>query len=425
MNAAPAEARSPGRFSRQVASTFTLQVAASGMGILTGVVTARGLGPEGKGFLALAFLVPGLLALVLGGGLGLANVFFAGSKKYSPGQLAGNSSLLGLAGAALGFGAAGILAAAGAVGVLLPGLDPALFWLGLLGLPLLLLAGHFRSILQGIQRLDAVNIAAAAQAALVLGLTWLAVGPLKQGIRGALLALLAGALVHLAWLAVLLLRERAGFAPRWDREVARSTLAFGARGYLGNLLQFFSYRLDLFLVNAFCGAAEVGIYTVSVRLAELLWFFPNAVGFVIFPRAAAARPGEMNALTPRVLRITLWLSLAGAALLALAGQPLIDLAFSAAFAPAYLPLVILLGGVVLLGGAKVLANDIAGRGFPHYNSITSAVGAGTTLALDLWWIPGSGARGAAWASSVAYAVVFVLTLLFYRKASRRGERGAR
>lgn len=420
MNEKAAENPAGERFSRQVASTFVLQVLASGFGILTGVVAARWLGPEGKGLLALAFLVPGLLSLFLGGGLSLANVYFAGTKKYSAEELAGNSTALGLAGGGLGFALAVILAGTGALKILVPGLDPALFWLGMAGLPFLLLAGHYRSILQGRQRLWSLNWAGTGQAAVVLVLTWLAVGPLGMGVSGGLWALVCGAAFHLIWLAGLLFREGAGIPPRWDTGVVRTTLAFGARGYIGNLLQFFSYRLDLFLVNAFCGAAEVGIYSVSVRLAELLWFFPNAVGFVIFPRAASTRPVAMNRLTPKVLRITLLFSVAGGAGLVLLGRPLIIWAFSTAFSAAYLPMVILLAGVVLLGGAKVLANDIAGRGFPQYNSITSGIGAVVTLALDLWWIPAQGIRGAAWASSVSYAVVFAMTVLFYRRASRRG-----
>jgi O-antigen/teichoic acid export membrane protein len=185
------------------------------------------------------------------------------------------------------------------------------------------------------------------------------------------------------------------------------------------VLQFFNYRLDAFLVNFFLGPAGVGIYSVSVALAEMLWYLPNAVSFVIFPRAARTRPEAMNAFTPRVFRTTLALTALGGLALAALGRTLIVLIYGEAFAPAYGPLLALLPGVVLLGGAKVLTNEIAGRGHPQYNSMASALGLGLTIFLDLLLIPRFGVLGAAIASSLAYAAIFVAAIVFYARVSRQ------
>jgi O-antigen/teichoic acid export membrane protein len=224
--------------------------------------------------------------------------------------------------------------------------------------------------------------------------------------------------------AVLVLREGGTLLPAWSRPVMRSTLAFGLRGYVGNVMQFFNYRLDMLLVNGFIGAAGVGIYGTSVRLAELLWNLPNAVGFVIFPKAASTSAKQMNRFTPRVFRITMMLTTIGAVGLALVGQYLIVLVYGPEFASAYVPMLALLPGVVLLGGAKVLTNEIAGRGFPHYNSITAAISLVLTIVLDLLLIPPYGVLGASIASSISYAVIFVAALIFYRIVSRRTARAS-
>ncbi len=219
----------------------------------------------------------------------------------------------------------------------------------------------------------------------------------------------------------LLRREGATFTPLWDLSVMRPTFSFGLRGHIGNMLQFFNYRLDVFIVNYFLGPASVGIYIVSVRVAELLWYLPNAVGFVIFPKAAATRPEALNAFTPRVFRITLGLTALGALGLAVIGKPLIQVIFSSAFISAYVPMLVLLPGVVLLGGAKVLTNEIAGRGYPHYNSVNSGLALVLTVVLDLILIPRHGIVGAAVASSVAYAVIFFTAIGFYLTVSRRAN----
>jgi O-antigen/teichoic acid export membrane protein len=105
--------------------------------------------------------------------------------------------------------------------------------------------------------------------------------------------------------------------------------------------------------------------------------------------------------------------------LALIGRFLIVAIYGPDFAAAYGPLLALLPGIVLLGGAKVLTNEMAGRGYPQYNSIASAAGLAVTLLLDLTLIPRLGVMGAAIASSIAYAGIFVLALIFYGRASRR------
>ena len=198
-------------------------------------------------------------------------------------------------------------------------------------------------------------------------------------------------------------------------------LSFGLKGHIGNMLQFFNYRLDIFILNGFLGPANVGIYTVSVRLAELLWYLPDAVGFVIFPKAASSRPEDMNAFTPRVFHITLGLTALGALGLALFGRPAINLVFSSVFIGAYVPMLVLLPGVVLLGGAKVLTNEIAGRGYPHYNSLNSGLALILTVILDLVLIPRYGLLGAALASSIAYAAIFLTAIGFYLTVSRMAK----
>jgi O-antigen/teichoic acid export membrane protein len=129
----------------------------------------------------------------------------------------------------------------------------------------------------------------------------------------------------------------------------------------------------------------------------------------------------MNRFTPRVFRITLALTSVGAVVLALIGKPFIEIVYSPEFASAYGPMLVLLPGVVLLGSGKILTNEIAGRGYPQYNSIASGVSLVLTIGLDLLLIPRLGVLGAAVASSVAYVVIFLLAIHFYRVVSRRTQ----
>ena len=121
------------------------------------------------------------------------------------------------------------------------------------------------------------------------------------------------------------------------------------------------------------------------------------------------------------MTVTLGLTLIGAIGLAIVGPWLIPLLFSSRFKGSYVPMVALLPGVILLGGGKVLTNDIAGRGHPEYNSITSGLALGLTVGLTVWLIPKYGILGASLASTIAYSTAFLASLVVYRKISRRSD----
>ncbi len=409
-------------FARNVTLTFFVHVFSLLLGIATSAIIARQLGPEGKGVMNLALLLPGMLGLFLSSGIGVANVYFVSSRRLNVPTLTANSTCYAMLSLLAGVGIMAILVPTGWLQMLVPGVPIWIVLLTMLALPIELLRGYFNAILQGLQRIIAVNIVSLAQSALALTFTFVLVLGFQLGVLGAVLSSLMAGSMGLMSVAVLLRREGGVFRPRLDFIVMRSMLSFGLRGHVGNVLQFFNYRLDLFVVNYFLGPTAVGIYSVSVRLAELLWYLPNAVGFVLFPKAAASKPEALNVFTPRILRTTLVLTALGALGLALLGRPVIQFIYSFAFIEAYVPMLVLLPGVVLLGGSKVLTNEIAGRGYPHYNSITSGLGLILTLLLDLLFIPQYGIVGASLASSLAYTVIFFAAATCYRAVSRRSEK---
>lgn len=409
------------KFARNVTSTFGTQLLALLLATLNAAVIARLLGPSGKGILALTVLAPNVFALFLSGGISVANVYYTGQKRFDLPTLSANATAFTVMATALGVVIAAALYASGILTKLLPGIPLNLLALSMLGLPFSLLNSYFISLLQGRQLISRINLVSLMQRTSTVALTLLLVAVMGWGLTGAVLAVLVSSMVSVAVLGVMLRRLGARFWPHWNRLVIKTTLKFGLRGYVANVLQFFNYRLDLFLVNYFLGPSSTGIYTVAVAMAEMLWYLPNAVGFVIFPKAANTTAEVMNRFTPRVFRLTLALTAAGAMALAIIGKPFIEIIYSPAFASAYGPMLALLPGVVLLGGGKVLTNEIAGRGYPQYNSIASGVSLVLTIGLDLLLIPRLGVLGAAIASSIAYIAIFILALVFYRKVINRQQ----
>jgi O-antigen/teichoic acid export membrane protein len=375
--------------------------------------------------MTLATLTPSLAALILGLGFTSAVVYFTGTGRIGTARVSRNALGLGVAATLAGAALFLLLVATGWWDRLVPALPAAEAALSMLAFPPLLFTGLLASVVQGRQQTTR-----AAVVQLIQGMAWLvfttaaslAVLAVPQwapsSLRLAILAYVTATVVGLVAAAWMARRAGGSLRPAWERDALRPMASYGLRGYPGNLLAFFNYRLDTYLVSFFLGAAPLGIYSVSVALAELLWQLPNAVGFAIFPRATVRTTEEMNAFTPRVFAATVALTAAGAIMLALVGPLLIDLVYGAAFREAYLPLLVLLPGVVLMGGAKVLTNEIAGRGYPGYNSAATAIGLAITVILNLALIPRLGIAGAALASSIAYAAIFLAAIAYYRRVAR-------
>ena len=409
-----------------VESAFALQVGLTLLGrsaslilsLATTAMTARWLGPGGKGELAILLLVPSTMQLILSAGISTANTYYAGATRLSVAQLSSNSGAFALLGTCAGGGLALLLLKMGALSSLLPGIPAPYLALALLALPLGIMSENIYGILAGLGRISVLNMLSVGQTALIVALTALCVVRLKLGVPGAVAAWVAAQSASLLAAAWCVKREGGGFRPRWDPRVVGPTLRFGLKGYIGNMLQFLSFRLDAYLLLYFLGPVSVGVYAASVSLAELLWQLPNAAGFVLFPKAVNSSPETMNQLTPRVFWIVLGVSAIGAAGLAAFGKLAIRLIFSGTYADAYLPLLALLPGVVLMGASRILFNDITGRGYPHYNSVIAGLTFAATALLDLFLIPRNGVLGAAAASTLSYAFNFVLSVGFYLAVSR-------
>jgi O-antigen/teichoic acid export membrane protein len=411
----------PGRFTGNVATTLLAQILFLVLSILNSAILVRRLGPSGKGILDLAVLVPQMLGLILGLGLGVANVYFTGTRRFGLSVLTSNSAAFTLIASGAGVVIVAVLYVTGLFGRILPGVPLTVIVVATIGLPAVIGLSYLNGILMGLNRITTANLITVAQGAAVLLMNLLLVVALRVGLVGAVAASITGSGVALLLAGIALLRLGPSFRPRWDPVVAGATVSFGTRAQVGNIMQTLNYRLDAFLVNGYRGTADVGIYGIAVRMAELLWYLPNAVGFVILPKAASATHKELNAFTPRVFWLTLGLTTLGATGIALVGRWFIVAVFSAAFAPAYLPMLWLLPGVVFLGGAKVLSNEMAGRGYPQYNAWNSGIALVLTVVLDITLIPKHGIVGAAIASSVSYTAGLLIAVLFYLRVRRRAH----
>lgn len=165
-------------------------------------------------------------------------------------------------------------------------------------------------------------------------------------------------------------------------------------------------RLDVVMLQAMVGQTEVGIYGAATRLSEIWHVLPSIVCTAFYARWIewhASAPGRFH----QSVRIFLIVMLGGTVALALMvqvlGQNVIDLVYGAAYATAAQPLKIHIWALLPVCVGCVMGQLYVIWGLGRCVLIGTLVGAVTNALLNLWWIPGHGAAGAALATAVSYA----------------------
>jgi len=407
-----------GKFVKETTVTSASSFLSLLLGVGTSITLARALGPEGRGIYALVMLLPSLIVTFGNLGIGPATVYYVARGEFRRQEILGNNVLL-----SVGIGGIGVLA--GLIVVLFfrekvfPGVAPGYLLLALVLVPMEVLSSYLRYVLLGAQRIKEFNYVQIAQSVLFLGFITLALLGLKAGVTGAILAELFTWVIVDALVFRLARQVAGGVDLKPNSSYIKRATTYGIQAHLSNILGFLNYRVDMFLVNGFLGPAAVGLYAVGVVLVEKLWMVSQAASTVLFPRVAAENEEQRRKeFTPLVARTLLWTTALGALVLALLARWIVLLLYSEAFLPAVGALQALLVGIVALSAGRVLANDIAGRGFPGLNIYTGLAAVATNVVLNLLWIPRYGIVGAAWASTVSYTVSFFSNLFFYCRLSR-------
>ena len=386
--------------------------------VAASVLTARLLGPEGKGILTVLGTLTATLAQFGNLGLTAANVHFAAQRPGERPQLAAVSLWV-----AVGMGAL-LAGLALAVSVwrpdLLSEIPLSLLVVAVLSLPFLLASQLLQSLLLGMEAIPAFNlldvfrtVVGLAVLVVLAGLGWFTVAALVW--TSSLLAVLGAAVT---WG---LIRERSRMAWRFARGFLREMLGYGMVFFLNNLLAFLLLKSDYFLVNSLLGVREVGVYSVAVQIADLLLLVPATVATLLFPRLSAiADTAERTRMCLQCARITAGAMAVGCALVGGLGPWVVAWVWGAAFAPAWVSLVLLLPGVWILTLENVVVMHLAAERLPLAIPVLWLSGLLLNVGLNLWWIPRLGPAGAAMTSSIAYAAVSVGVFWLFQRRTGAG-----
>jgi O-antigen/teichoic acid export membrane protein len=391
------------------------------LGIATSVLIARTVGPAGKGSLDLIVATAALLAMVLSMSLPQGVTFVVAQGKVAANVIASQLIFVSLIQALVAFAALTVLRFTNYFQLFLPNWGAWIIAGVVLYVWVELLSKLWAAILIGQQQIPVVNNGEFVGRVTQFVSIFILGGALYFSGRQLSVAALFLVALSASTLISLILFASLGFKFQLSRDFSglKGAINFALPCYAANVAQFLNYKLDVFVVGFFAGAASVGRYTLAVSLGQLLWLMSNSVASVLLPKIAASTTNDDGASirhTARVTRLSLCATaLCGLALAVLATQA-IPMLYGEAFRPSIMALVWLLPGIVIFSVANVLAAYIAGIGKPRLNLLVSGISLIVTISLDLALIPRLNIVGAAIASTVSYSLsAFMLIAFFIRE----------
>ena len=203
---------------------------------------------------------------------------------------------------------------------------------------------------------------------------------------------------------------------RPDLTLGRTTLWYGIRGHGVMVATNVNARLDVAMLPAFVAAASVGIYSVATNVSLIIYQLANTFAALLIP--AAARDTE-RAQTRIVGSLFGTLAIAGALALGLGlfARPMLEVVYGQQFGAAASTLRLLLPGSVLFAGSSILTAGIYALGKPFTATSAQVAGMAVTVIGLLVFLRVGGITAAALVSTASYATVFIATAIAYKRAA--------
>jgi len=385
------------------------------MGLVSGIVLARWLGPHDRGVLALVLLLPSTVLTLVKLGVSQATIFFINRKEATVDQVASNSVVLALL---LGL-TSSLFIWVTRDNLLHKVLSDVPDWallLALVRVPLLLLDNYLYSILQATGQFGLYNRRLLQSEGLRLVLVAIFVMGLNLGLPAAVATYTVIGLVNIVWL-MLNMRERIHFSLRFDTRLLRKMLSFGIRSYVQVVTAHLLLRIDVYMVQAFLGPTHTAFYALALHFTELVLEVPQAIGLVLYPKLAALPEAQMHRLTAQSCRRTLMVTVPAAAALALVGPYVITLWYGQAYAEAGAPLPWAAVGVAAMSIFVIITRDFTARQKQRVNTVSGLLALVTNVALNVVLIPIYGIVGASFATAVAYSGACAILIYFFLRES--------
>lgn len=396
-----------------ILTTFMSKFFYLGASFIISILLARLLGAEGKGIITGIFVIPNMMISLADLGVRQASAYYIGQKKYTIQGVLSSSLFLWLITSIISMSV-----------VLVYYLVPSttdysipLIIIALMYVPAKILVSYFNGILQGQQKFGNINMKYVIEFIFRFAFVILLVWVFDLGVVGAVFATFITNVAVLLYSASII-RQTAKLELRYIKGVPQDIFKKGIVFAIGVFVLQLNYKIDIVFLENMVNAHDLGIYSVGVTLAELIWQVPTAIGVVLFARSANSKTDrEANERSALLLRIS-WVPIIIGSILFWVGAPfIVPLLYGEDFFQSAEVIRILLPGIVMMVLFKILNVNLAGRGQPLFAMKIYLVTLAINIVMNLILIPIYGISGAAFSSTVSYIVGALIFSIAYHRYS--------
>lgn len=399
------------QLAKRTTTATSIQLASLGLALVNSLLVARMLGPVGKGFQALALVIPEIAANQGTFGIVDALIHFS-AKERALAKIWFTTVLVFALGTGVMYSLPLFFLAQPVANLILPGVPIGLLRITCWSIPLIVFRNSIASLFLGSRQEKGYFTLLLTVSGSNLLFTSLAL-VLAGDIRAVLWAGVASE--GFSFLVALWLQR--AFREGWGLAapgLARITelIRFGFPIFVSNLAQKMNYRLDFAIVNYLMGARETGLYSVATRIAESFLIAPRMVRLLWFAEASGVPSTQaVTERTNKLFRSGTILAVILAPAYALVSVTFLPILFGSAFKGAILPLLLLVPGMVFLSIIMPMVGSLAALQHQQIQAYAAWASFALTLVLDFSLIPIWGPAGAAVASSCAYLAFFLVLFL--------------
>jgi O-antigen/teichoic acid export membrane protein len=393
-----------------VLQIFASNVFILGLNVLTGIIIARYLGPEGRGEQAAMIMWPGFLAYTLTLGIPASLVYYMKKKDENQGSLYITSLYISLV-----LGCVAI-----AIGsVIIP------FWMkgyskeviefatwALIMSPIALLGTINVAALQSREEYHLYNfiryIPVFSTLILLYGLVITGhVTPFYTSV-----AYLFPILPVAIWMTIRFILK---YKMKQKNKIksGKKLLSYGIRSYGTDVAGTFSGYIDQILVVGLLSPSSLGLYLVSLNLSKMLNTIQSAITSVLFPKASGLQQTDALNLTFKVFRISTVITMILGIGIFIVAPYLLILLYGKSFIEAIAVFRILIFQTAITSTSWILSQGFMSIGKPGSVTIIRVATLGVNVILLNIFIPLLGIEGAAISLLITSLIEIIVVFLIY------------
>jgi len=296
-------------------------------------------------------------------------------------------------------------------------LDPLIIVLVLLTIPLLLTNVFAGGVFLGKEDIKMASILNAGPTIMTFLLTIVFVWGLKMSVLGAFTAIaLANFIMFFFTYRIFIIEYRYKITWKYHEGIMKSMIKLGLVNAIAIFIMQLNCRLDILMLKKLSTLEEIGFYSLAMQVAEQLWHVPMAIETIILSRSANSNDDQqVHRTVASIFRVSLLIGLIAGITIFFIAPPLVPLIFGREFTHSATMIQVVLPGILLLIGFRILNSRLTGMGKPQIAIYTFLPALVINFIANLFLIPRYGGVGAAWATNLSYGIGSFAFLLVYSR----------